>query len=72
MYTVVITETERARWTANQINKAIRHCKIGKVVEKRIVAPFKIPGGSSKPWWLHNGTALPTQIYMPNTCSVTP
>jgi hypothetical protein len=44
MYTVVITEAERARMMSNEINKSFRHCKIGKVVEKRIYRPVNVPG----------------------------
>jgi len=34
MYTIVVDERERERQFENGINKAVRHCKIGKVTRK--------------------------------------
>ncbi len=65
MYTIVVDERERARQFENGINKAVRHCKIGKVTRKTHPVPDQIKDMFRGAFWPHTGAPLPTQTYMP-------
>ncbi|MGV1787356.1 MULTISPECIES: hypothetical protein [Agrobacterium] len=65
MYTVVIDESERQRMMVNEINKAVRRCKIGKVTRKTHPVPAQIKDMFRGAFWPQTGTIFPTQTYMP-------
>jgi hypothetical protein len=61
MYTIVVDERERERQFENGINKAVRHCKIGKVTRKTRPVPDQIMDMFRGAFWPHTGTPLPMQ-----------
>lgn len=65
MHTVTIDESERQRMVINEVNKAVRRCKIGKVTRKTHPVPAQIKDMFRGVFWPHTDTPLPTQTYMP-------